>query len=117
MRKSVLQNAVIKGLVGAEVLQSYALTLCDGDLSDFITLKKLEMEEAEKIRKHELTKLQLEHDLLMSRSSRFPALANPSTQFDVTKQSKLIPTFDEADPEDFFIHFEKVADVLQWPAQ
>ena len=35
--------------------------------------------------------------------------------FDVSKVSKLLPNFDESEPDEFFMLFEKIAEGLKWP--
>ena len=36
-------------------------------------------------------------------------------KFDFARNSKLVPEFDETDPDEFFLHFEKVASGRKWP--
>ena len=38
-----------------------------------------------------------------------------SEKFDVAKYIKLVPPFQEADVDEYFLHFEKVASNLKWP--
>lgn len=38
-----------------------------------------------------------------------------SDTFDITRQSRLFPSFDEDDQEEFFLQFEKTATSLSWP--
>ncbi|KAK3888379.1 hypothetical protein Pcinc_007508 [Petrolisthes cinctipes] len=38
-----------------------------------------------------------------------PTDGTGSDTFDITKQSRLVPSFDENDPEEFFLQFEKTA--------
>lgn len=38
-------------------------------------------------------------------------------EFDVSRNSRLIPKFEEDDPESFFMQFEKLANTLQWPRE
>ena len=40
---------------------------------------------------------------------------NNGSQFDIAKCCKLVPEFDEKDPEEFFLHFEKIAVNSKWP--
>ena len=43
-----------------------------------------------------------------------PSSQKPSEKFDVVKFIKLVPPFQEADVERYFLHFEKVASNLRW---
>ena len=38
-----------------------------------------------------------------------------SHTFDATKNIRLVPKFQEADVDKYFLHFEKIADSLKWP--
>ena len=49
-----------------------------------------------------------------SGSSEEPATAQVKG-FDVVRNLRLIPKFDEKDPDTFFILFERVADMRGWP--
>ena len=37
--------------------------------------------------------------------------------FDVTKHIRLVPTFQEKEVDKYFLHFEKVAENLNWPKE
>jgi len=37
--------------------------------------------------------------------------------FDVVKVTKFVPLFDEDDPQEFFLQFERVANTLNWPRE
>ena len=49
-----------------------------------------------------------------SESSEEPTTAQVKG-FDVVRNLRLIPKFDEKDPDTFFILFERVADMRGWP--
>ena len=38
-------------------------------------------------------------------------------EFDVTKQVRFVPPFQETEVDKYFLHFEKVASSLSWPKQ
>ena len=42
-------------------------------------------------------------------------ISSSSVKFDVSKYIKLVPPFHEADIDKYFLHFEKVAQNLEWP--
>ena len=70
-----------------------------------------------KMREAEM-KFQLE---LLQKKSDLGALAPEENKceekFDFAKNSKLVPEFDETDPDEFFLHFEKVALGRKWPKE
>ena len=39
------------------------------------------------------------------------------THFDVTKHIRLVPPFQEKEVDKYFLHFEKVAEILKWPKE
>ena len=77
--------------------------------------KEKEREEKEKEREREREKEQHELAMLTQRANLGIGTTVPKQKFDVTKHFRLVPTFDEEDPEEFFLHFEKVAGNLEWP--
>ena len=44
-----------------------------------------------------------------------PSNEYSSEKFDVVRFIKLVPPFQEADVDKYFLHFEKVASNLKWP--
>ncbi|KAK3874685.1 hypothetical protein Pcinc_020395 [Petrolisthes cinctipes] len=42
-------------------------------------------------------------------------MSNSSNDFDVSKNIKFVPKFDEDSPDDFFCLFEKIAKHMEWP--
>ena len=40
-----------------------------------------------------------------------------SDHFDVTKHVRMVPHFDESDVDRYFLHFEQVADSMEWPPE
>lgn len=128
LRKVDVKNKVVRGLVDQSILGEEALNLCSERDSDLLALRKMElkiqgeekqrafemrkielqMEEREKDRAHELQKLQ--HKCQNSD-------VNPDGRFDLTKYIKMVPEFDESDPDEFFSQFEKVAKGMGWPEE
>ena len=37
--------------------------------------------------------------------------------FDVTRHVRFVPPFQEAEPDKYFLHFEKIATSLHWPTE
>ncbi|KAG7166684.1 hypothetical protein Hamer_G010312 [Homarus americanus] len=135
-RKSVIQNAVLTELVNEEVLPRRALTFRTFNPKEAVELRKLELEperlEREKDKLHELALKESEererererqHELALAQASsrrrdlQALSLESETKLFDVTKHLRLMPAFDEEDPEDFFMQFEKIAKSSQWPEE
>ena len=132
-KKSVIQNAVISELVNEEVLPNEALSLRALDNRDAVEIRRLELEyemrEREKDKLHELSLKQSEaeekererqreaeekererqHELALLQIQSRPV------HFDISKHLRLMPSFDEEDPEEFFMQFEKIAKSSNWP--
>ncbi|XP_070560943.1 uncharacterized protein [Ptychodera flava] len=72
---------------------------------------QLEMEERqrEKDRQERLEMKRLE----LGQSGKF----FPSDKFDITKHFRLVPPFQEKDVDKYFLHFEKIAQSLNWPKE
>ena len=76
-----------------------------------------EKERAEKERERAERERERQHDLAMltQRANLGISTNPPNVDFDVSKYFKMVPRFDEEDPEEFFLHFEKIATNLKWP--
>ena len=70
------------------------------------------------MREKELT-IQLKLRELESRPvSPLPTLATATTAgFDVSKHIRLVPPFQEKEVDKYFVHFEKIANSLEWPQE
>ena len=80
-----------------------------------------EREEREKEREREERQKEREFHLRM-REIEMQERANQSKQkieynFDVTKHIRLVPPFQEKEVDKYFLHFEKVAENLNWPKE
>ena len=83
-------------------------------------LKREEMERQERLEKEklafqhemEMKKLEVQMKLGLSSDSE-----KHSEKFDVTKNIRLVPPFQEKDADKYFLHFEKVASSLKWPKE
>ena len=56
-------------------------------------------------------KVQMEKDQLEKHGS-----STSSSQFDATKNIRLVPKFEEKEVDKYFLHFEKIAESLKWPS-
>ena len=107
-KKAKVCNEVISKLVDLELLDDSAFDLCEDDGSNILALRKLELEfererlmletkEREAERKFQLEMLQKKHDLGIANSQGIVNEGN----FDVSRCGKLVPEFDENDPDEF----------------
>ena len=83
--------------------------------------KEREREEREKEREREERQKERELQLRM-REIEMQERANQPKQkieynFDVTKHIRLVPPFQEKEVDKYFLHFEKVAENLNWPKE
>lgn len=117
-KKAVVKGEVLSGLVQLGVLQASMLSkeqrLSSSGAEDAVRLQELEVEleclalERFKVEKDaEIRKLELELHT-RSRESKEP-------DFDVSKNIRLVPPFNEKDVEKYFILFERIATILNWP--
>ena len=71
--------------------------------------RQYEEREKEKQRQHELEIKKLELQ------SNPPRSTQHSEHFDITKNIRLVPPFQEKEVDKYFLHFEKIAENLKWP--
>ena len=69
---------------------------------------RLQMEKEIKLQEIE-AKVQMEKDKLEKHGS-----STSSSQFDATKNIRLVPKFEEKEVDKYFLHFEKIAESLKW---
>ena len=98
---------------------------------DVVELKRLELQDRERERENQLRIKELEireKELtvqLRLRELETPAPAPPSaaerppleTRFDISKQIRFVPPFQEQEVDKYFLHFEKIATSLEWPRE
>ena len=139
MRKAEIQLAVVKCLVNRGLLDESALfnyvtsdpEVRKLELHTQLEIRKLEFEreklaqkerEREQEKQFELEKQRMKHELELKKleieSSGLRSKSSPSPEnFDVTKQIRLVPPFQEAEVDNYFLHFEKIARNLKWPKE
>ena len=63
--------------------------------------------------------IQLKLRELESRPAPIPPTPSTatSTGFDVSKHIRLVPPFQEKEVDKYFVHFEKIANSLEWPQE
>lgn len=81
-----------------------------------LELKRMESEERAREREHAIALLRLELELKQLPPPPTPP-GGPRSDFDVTKNIRLVPPFIEKDVETYFSHFERVAVTLKWPKE
>lgn len=125
VEEGILPEGILEDLHGkeAEVRQEKLMT-------QQIRLKELELKEKEmhmQMQKEEiearLKEKQMEFEkevrlkeLEVKQSESFPSSSDSDFKgFDVSKQVRLVPRFQESEVDKYFMHFEKVATTLGWP--
>ena len=142
MRKAEIQRSIVEcfvdqGELEETVLSSYVsssdLDVRKLELQAQLELSKLELEkeklaqedrERDREKSMELEKQRMEHEREMkkleieSRSSGILFKSSPSPEkFDVAKNIRLVPPFQEKEVDGYFLHFEKIATSLKWPKE
>lgn len=79
--------------------------------------REYEKERSEREHEHALSMKQLEFDTQRLKREEAEANARSKPDFDVAKNIRLVPKFQEKDVDKYFIHFEKVAQNLNWPKE
>ena len=138
MRKHEIKNILVQYFVDEEIFNENALSLIV-DIQSVSSSKEVELKfqirqleiqerekerewkEREKEREREERQKEREFQLRM-REIEMQERANQSKQkieynFDVTKHIRLVPPFQEKEVDKYFLHFEKVAENLNWPKE
>lgn len=141
MTKNEIKTNIIHDLVLNSVLPEDALDLCKSDAEKRLSMQFqnleatskqiLEMDAAQE-REFQIEKIRLEKEKLALEKEKLdkelelaklksqqppPNLLSEPLPFDVAKVSRLVPKFEESDPEVFFRQFEKTATTLAWPKE
>ena len=66
-----------------------------------------------------MKKLELQNNLELKKLETESKVSHTDSEckFDVTKFIRLVPPFQERDVDQYFLHFEKIADRLKWPKE
>ena len=125
LRKQEIKNILFRYLVEEEILEESALCLITEDKGSDLQLRELELKFALEQRKLELEQVrereQRQHELrlkeleLQSQLGQQGQARQQSSRFDITKHIRLVPPFQEKEVDQYFMHFEKVAENLKWP--
>ncbi|XP_070559835.1 uncharacterized protein [Ptychodera flava] len=142
MRKREIQYRIAKHLVDLgqfeeSTLKDYEpestseLRKLELELQTNLEIKKLElqMEKERQALEKEKIQMQLEMEERQREKDRQERLemkrlelgqsgkSFPSHGFDITKHFRLVPPFQEKDVDKYFLHFEKIAQSLDWPKE
>ena len=81
--------------------------------------KEHEREEREREREIELKKLELQNNVELKKLETESKASHADTEckFDVTKFIRSVPPFQDKDVDQYFLHFEKIANSLKWPKE
>ena len=131
MRKHEIKNILVQYFVDEEIFNENALSLIvdvqsvssSKELELKFQIRQLEIQEREKEREWEREEREKEREFqLRMREIEMQERANQPKQkieynFDVTKHISLVPPFQEKEVDKYFLHFEKVAENLNWPKE
>ena len=131
MRKHEIKNILVQYFVDEEIFNENALSLIvdvqsvssSKELELKLQIRQLEIQEREKEREWEREEREKEREFqLRMREIEMQERVNQSKQkieynFDVTKHIRLVPPFQEKEVDKYFLHFEKVAENLNWPKE
>ena len=136
MRKDLIQHIVMKHMISLKIFDGSVLeSLVSSDveirkLEIDLELRKIdaqrereirELEFREREKNAEIEKQRLDHELemkkleLQMKLGTTDIVTSTTVKFDVSKYIKLVPPFHESDVDKYFLHFEKIAQNLEWP--
>ena len=123
MRKHEIKNILVQYFVDEEIFNENALSLIvdvqsvssSKELELKFQIRQLEIQEREKEREWEREEREKEREFQLKRANQ----PNQKIEynFDVTKHIRLVPPFQEKEVDKYFLHFEKVAENLNWPKE
>ena len=118
MKKGEIRTFFIEYLVEEEIVSEDEIP----STTDAIELKRLELQDKEKEREAQLKmkemelqeqelalQLKLKEIEIAAASTAPPVPTSRQTEFDVTKQVRFVPPFQETEVDKYFLHFEEVA--------
>lgn len=118
-RKEEVKNSVLRDLVDKEVVHEDALDLCgsgEGPEDNAVRILELEVER-ERLRDRERER-EFHLNYLEKKAQLMGEVGGDDKRepyFDLCKNVKLVPSFDEMDTDEFFRQFETIATSLKWP--
>ena len=125
IKKLVLEHMVDENMLDESCLEEFQADKSDTSDSSEVLLKQLELDFREKERQWEqkLKDLEIQKEAALREIEANSRVTIPDGSqqvfnrgdFDLTKQLRLVPSFQEEDVESFFLHFEKLAHQMVWP--
>ena len=129
MKKGEVKRLLVEFLIDEEIIPEDEENSSVTPLSNEndLELRRLELQDKEKEREDQLKLKELElreKELLVqlrlkeleTPASRPPVVRSASeTKFDISKQIRFVPPFQEREVDKYFLHFEKIAISLEWP--
>ena len=125
MKKNDIRALLVDYLVEEEIVSEDETLLVPTTRA--VELRRLELREKEKEWESQLRLKELEfkeRELAMQLKIRelelavaTPTPASRHTEFDVSKQIRFVPSFQETEVDKYFLHFEKIASSLEWPKE
>jgi len=122
-RKAEIKKLIIEHLIEEDLID-------ESESAATIELKRLEYQERErerenqlKLKELELKEKELSIQLKLRELEAGPKEAHvtrrieKSTDFDISKQIRFVPAFQETEVDKYFTHFEKIAKSLAWPGE
>ena len=124
-KKSEIKQVLIDHLIDEEIIPEDDMDQTSANVTDENTLelRRLEIQDREKERECQLKLKELEiREKELAMQVRLKELEAPKSskssgepQFDISKQIRFVPPFQEKEVDKYFLHFEKIATSLEWP--
>ena len=121
MKKGDIKQLLIEAFVDENLLPESTLESVQNAVSSDVELRKLELAHQMKLKEIELKEREFEAQLrlkqldLEAEKLKQSSLKHPKSDFDVSKNIRLVPQFNEKEIDKYFSHFEKVGDKCKWP--
>ena len=124
-KKNEIKQVLIDNLINKEIIPEDDVSTANITDENTLELQCLEMQDREKEKKYQLRLKELEiceKELAMQvRLKELDVLrASTSTavpKFDISKQIRFVPLFQEKEVDKYFLHFEKIVPSLEWPSE
>ena len=113
MKKAEISSVILQHYVDENVLDPSVMESVKPESdSQNVAVMKLQLDHQLKMREMELKLKQCEIE-----QERLKLSQSRQKEFDVSRNIKLVPPFNESDVDKYFLHFEKVAVQCQWPKE
>ena len=122
-KKSEVKQVLIDYLIDEEIIPEDDVSNANITDENTLELRHLEMQDREKERECQLRLKELEiREKELAMQVRLKELdaprastSNTEPKFDISKQIRFVPPFQEKEVDKYFLHFEKIASSLEWP--